>query len=392
MNANAASRNVPFRMTNYVLECSRNPEHRYDADSWHGTCPHEDAPLLVRYAGARLDRAGLRGASMWRYRSVLPVDPGEEPVTLGEGGTPLLQARNVMDELRLTVPVYVKDESQNPTGSFKARGMSAAVTVAKRLGAKGLVAPSAGNAGSALAAYGAKAGIAVHVFLPADTPRILVQQTQRYGAEVTPVAGLITDAGRLAAEFAKKTGAFNIATLREPYRVEGKKTMAYELVEELGSVPAAIVYPTGGGTGIVGMWKAFDEMQQMGWIGSERPKLISVQSEVCPTIVEAFAAGTETAAPQASCTTKVWGLRVPSLIGDRLVLQALHASHGNAVAVGERQMRDDMRFLHAREGIDATEEGGATLSGLRVLLERGESFDGPIVLFNTGSALKYGER
>ena len=379
-------------MASRYLECSLSPEHRLDVDELHGTCPRDDAPLLVRYSGLHLDVDARYWCSMWRYRDVLPIDPGEEPITLGEGGTPLLLARNVMAALRLDVPIYVKDESQNPTGSFKARGMSVAVTVAKRLGAKTLVTPSAGNAGSALAAYGAKAGLGVHVYVPADTPRVLIEQTQRFGAEVTTVDGLITDAGRLAAEFAAQNGAFNVATLREPYRVEGKKTMAYEIVEELGAIPSAIIYPTGGGTGIVGMWKAFDEMETLGWIGKERPRIFSVQSEACPTIVNAFDAGAEFAKPVTSCTTKVWGLRVPSLIGDRLVLRALRDSHGGAVAVSERHMVDDMRTLHAREGIDATEEGGATLSGLRELLKRGASFDGPVVLFNTGSALKYGSR
>jgi len=220
----------------------------------------------------------------------------------------------------------------------------------------------------------------------------LIEQTERFGAEVTTVDGLITDAGRFASEFAAKTGAFNLATLREPYRVEGKKTMAYELVEQLGKVPSALVYPTGGGTGVVGMWKAFEEMERLGWIGAERPKIFSVQSQECPTIVNAFQSGAERATPPASCTTKVWGLRVPALIGDRLVLRALRESRGGAVAVSEKQMRADMQLMNAREGIDATEEGGATLSGLRALLERGVRFDGPVVLFNTGSALKYGVR
>lgn len=379
-------------MLEWFLECSQDPEHRLSAEELHGTCPRDDAPLLVRYRDARLERTALVGWSMWRYRGALPVAPKEEPITLGEGATPLLPARTLASELRLDAPLYVKDESQNPTGSFKARGMSVAVTVAKRLGASALVAPSAGNAGSALAAYGAKAGLPVHVFLPADTPQILIEQTERFGAQVTRVDGLITDAGKLAAAHAKKHDAFNVATLREPYRVEGKKTMAYELVEELGRVPAAILYPTGGGTGIVGMWKAFEEMEALGWIGKERPKIFSVQSQACPTIVNAFEAGAERAVPPAFCTTKVWGLRVPALIGDRLVLRALRESAGGAVAVSEAQMRADMRQLHVREGVDATEEGGATLSALRSLLERGTRFEGPVVLFNTGSALKYGTR
>lgn len=376
-------------MANHYLECSLDVDHRFDAGELHGTCVHDDAPLLVRYERLRLD-VGTQNWSMWRYRDVLPIDANEEPITLGEGATPLVPVPKIASWLCLDAPLYVKDESQNPTGSFKARGMSVAVTVAKRLGASALVAPSAGNAGSALAAYGAKAGLPVHVFVPADTPKVLVEQTQRFGAQVTLVDGLITDAGRLAAELAAKTGAFNVATLREPYRVEGKKTMAYEIVEALGVVPSAIIYPTGGGTGVVGMWKAFDEMQTLGWIGTERPKIFSVQSEACPTIVKAFESGLDYAKPVQECSTKVWGLRVPSLIGDRLVLRALRDSDGGAIAVSEAEMRDDMIIMHASEGIDTTPEGGATLSGLRALLGRGIVFDGPIVLFNTGSALKYG--
>ncbi|GAC1490681.1 MAG: threonine synthase [Vulcanimicrobiaceae bacterium] len=352
------------------------------------------APLLVRYAPIAIDRASLasRVRSMWRYREALPIDADETPVTLHEGLTPLVHARRTQDALRCEATLLVKDESRNPTASFKSRGMSAAVTVAKRLGAPELVAPSAGNAGGALAAYGARAGLPVTVFLPRDTPAILIEECRTFGARVELVDGLIDDAGRLASEFARETGAFNVATLREPYRIEGKKTMAYELVEDLGDVPAAIVYPTGGGTGLVGMWKAFDELEAAGWIGARRPMMISVQADHCAPIVRAFTSGADHAERWADATTAAWGLRVPAAIGDRLMLRALRDSHGRAIAVSERAMSDDMGVLRANEGIDACEEGGAALAALRVLLAEGVRFEGPIVLFNTGSALKYGPR
>jgi threonine synthase len=376
------------------LECSLDASHRSDANALASTCPHDGAPLLARYDAFALSRAdaAARPPSLWRFREALPLGPGEEPVSLGEGGTPLLRAVRLERELGVDVPVYVKDESRNPTGSFKARGMSAAVTRARRLGAPALVAPSAGNAGGALAAYGARAGLPVTVFLPRDTPAILIEECRTYGARVELVDGLIDDAGKRAAEHARETGAFNVATLREPYRVEGKKTMAYELVLELGDVPGAIVYPTGGGTGLIGMWKAFDELQALGWIGARRPKMIAVQAAGCAPIVRAFARGAERAERWNDARTAAWGLRVPSALGDRLMLQALRESNGTAIAVAETAMHDDMLTLRRLEGIDAAEEGGAALAGLRALLARNERFAGPVVLFNTGSALKYGPR
>jgi threonine synthase len=376
------------------LACSLEAAHRFDADRLASTCPHDGAPLLVRYRSIALDRAAVaaRPPTMWRYREAMPLDDGEEPVTLGEGFTPLVDARTLANDLRLDAPLYVKDESGNPTGSFKARGMSAAVTRAKALGAPSLVAPSAGNAGGALAAYGARAGLPVTVFLPRDTPAILIEECRTFGARVELVAGLIDDAGKLAAAHATETGAFNVATLREPYRIEGKKTMAYELVEQLGSVPAAIVYPTGGGTGLVGMWKAFDELEAAGWIGAERPMMISVQAAGCAPVVRAFERGDERAERWEDASTAAWGLRVPAALGDRLMLRALRASGGTALAIDEAAMARDMLAMRAAEGIDACEEGGAALGALRVLLARGTRFSGPVVLFNTGSALKYGPR
>jgi threonine synthase len=329
---------------------------------------------------------------MWRYRQMLPIADGDQPVSLGEGCTPLIAAPGLAAELKLDVPLYVKDESQNPTASFKSRGMSVAVTRALALGAKSLVAPSAGNAGGALAAYGARAGLPVTVFLPRDTPQTLIEECATYGARVELVDGLIDDAGKLAAAHAAETGAFNVATLREPYRIEGKKTMAYELIEQLGAVPAALVYPTGGGTGLIGMWKAFDELEACGWIDSERPAMICVQAEGCAPMVRAFDEGAETGRRWGNAQTVAWGMRVPGALGDRLILRAIAASGGTAIAVSEEEMLRGMRAIRQREGIDASEEGGATVAALRHALERGLRPNGSIVLFNTGSALKYAPR
>ena len=367
------------------LECSRDATHSFSPLAAATVCAHDGAPLLVRYPVERMarERVAARPWTMWRYRELLPIDDGEEPVTLGEGATPLIPLR--LDG------VYVKDEGQNPTGSFKSRGMSAAVTVAKRLGVTSLVAPSAGNAGSALAAYGARAELNVRVYVPRDTPGTLIEETEGYGAEVVLVDGLIDEAGRLAAAYASDSGAFNVATFREPYRVEGKKTMAYELVEQLGGVPGTIVYPTGGGTGLVAMWKAFGELERAGWIGAERPVLVAVQADGCAPIVTAFERGDESAAPAENGSTRMWGLRVPGGIGDRLTLRALRESCGHAVAVADELAEAAMAELHRREGIDATEEGGATLAALRVLRRRVD-LPTPIVLFNTATSLKYAPR
>lgn len=325
---------------------------------------------------------------MWRYREMLPIAENETPVSLGEGATPLLELPRLARELGVD-RLYVKDESQNPTLSFKARGMSVAVTVAKRLGATSLVAPSAGNAGGALAAYGARAGLPVRVYVPRDTPALLMEEMRDYGAEVMLVDGLIDDAGKLASEYARERGAFNVATFREPYRVEGKKTMGYELIEQLGSVPGTIVYPTGGGTGLVAMWKAFSELQRIGWIADERPAMIAVQAEGCAPIVAAFERGDEIATRVENAATRMWGLRVPAGIGDRLSLRAIRESRGTAVTVGDDDAEAAARDLHRREGIDATVEGGATLAALHSLLDRGVALAQPVVIFNTGSSLKY---
>jgi threonine synthase len=353
-------------------------------------CPQDGAPLLVRYAREMLARetVATRAWTMWRYREMLPIGENETPVTLGEGATPLVPLPRLAQELRVE-RLYVKDESQNPTLSFKARGMSAAVTAAKRLGVTSLVAPSAGNAGGALAAYGARAGLRVRIYVPRDTPPLLLAEMRDYGAEVLLVDGLIDDAGRAAAQYARESGAFNVATFREPYRVEGKKTMGYELIEQLDGIPGTIVYPTGGGTGLVGMWKAFGELQQLGWIGAERPAMIAVQAEGCAPLVAAFARGDERATRVENATTRMWGLRVPGGIGDRLSLRAVRDSGGSALAVSDADAEAATRDLHRREGIDATVEGGATLAALRILCARSAALAEPIVIFNTGSSLKY---
>jgi len=376
------------------LECSLDSSHRFEPEHLATVCPTDGAPLLVRYPSSTISRAEVakRPFTLWRYREMLPIADESDAVTLFEGGTPLLTASALATKLGLDAELLVKDESRNPTGSFKARGMSVAVTRAKILGARALVAPSAGNAGGALSAYGARAGIPVTVFLPADTPAILIEECRSYGADVRLVDGLIDDAGKQAAAFAGETGAFNVATLREPYRIEGKKTMAYELVEQLDGVPAAIFYPTGGGTGLVGMWKAFDELEAAGWIDARRPKMISVQAEGCAPIVRAFETGAEKAERWENAQTAAWGLRVPGALGDRLMLRAIRDSGGTAIAVSELAMREAMLALRKVEGIDASEEGGAAVAAFVELSARGMHFDGPVVIFNTGSALKYAPR
>ena len=355
------------------------------------------SPLLARYdlpALARTwDRAALRDrpATLWRYREVLPAAGSGAPVSLGEGFTPLIRAARLGAELGME-GLYVKDESANPTNSFKARGLSVAVTRARDLGARTLSLPSAGNAGNALAAYAAQAGLAARVFMPRDVKEPFIRECELYGAHVTLVDGLITDAGRLAAARAAAAGWYDVSTLKEPYRVEGKKTMAYELAEQFDwEWPEWFIYPTGGGTGIVGMWKAFAELEQLGWMPrGRRPRLVAVQAAGCAPIVRAFTAGATRADPWAGAQTVADGLRVPAAIGDFLILQALRDSRGAAVAVDDDRMVGAMRELGALEGISAAPEGGATLCALRALLQQGViRRTDRVVLFNTGGALKY---
>jgi threonine synthase len=378
------------------LECSvpcgaprLNPRER------HHLCQC-GAPLLARYdlAAARSwARASLAGRTptLWRYREMMPVFDGEEPVTLGEGFTPLVHARRLGAATGLD-HLYVKDESLNPTNSFKARGQSAAVTRAKYLGATTLSVPSAGNAGNALAAYAACAGLHAEVFLPKDVKPPFERECRLYGAEVTLVDGLITDAGRIAAERGAPLGWYDVSTLKEPYRIEGKKTMAYELAEQLGwKWPDWIIYPTGGGTGMVGMWKAFEELEQIGWMPrTRRPRMVSVQADGCAPIVRAFQQGAEKAAMWEHAATVADGLRVPRAIGDFLILRAIRESGGTALSVPDQEMVDGMIEIGSAEGISAAPEGGAALAAIRRLVGNGTIRSSEtVVLFNTGGALKY---
>jgi threonine synthase len=374
--------------------CGAGP---FDPHERHFLCPSCQLPLLARYdlaAAGAWKRESLAGreSTMWRYREMMPLLPGDEPVTLGEGFTPLFHARRLGASLGLD-RLFVKDESLNPTNSFKARGQSAAITRAKALGATTIALPTAGNAGNAAAAYSAAAGLECEVFIPKDAKQPFVDECRLYGANVTLVDGLITDAGRMAAERGKPLGWYDVSTLKEPYRVEGKKTMGYELAEQLGwALPDWIIYPTGGGTGLVGMWKAFAELETIGWIapGAKRPKMVTVQADGCAPIVRAFEQGVEKAAPWEHATTLADGLRVPRAIGDFLILRAIRESGGTAVAVADAQMVQDMVAIGSLEGISAAPEGGAALSAIRRLVAAGRmARHETVVLFNTGGALKY---
>jgi threonine synthase len=378
------------------LECSvpcgtlefdpRKPQHLC-------TC---GAPLLARYdlsAAARWSRDSLSGRApnMWRYRELMPLADGEEPISLGEGFTPLVHAARLGRELGLT-GLYIKDESPNPTNSFKARGLSAAVTRAAHLGAKVLSIPSAGNAANAMSAYAAAAGVQAKVFMPRDVKVPFIRECELYGAEVNLVDGLITDAGRIAAERGKPLGWYDVSTLKEPYRIEGKKTMAYELAEQLEwQWPDWIIYPTGGGTGIIGMWKAFEEIERLGWVTpGRRPRMVSVQADGCAPIIRAYQQGKEKADMWENAHTCADGLRVPKAIGDFLILRAVRESGGTAVSVSDADMVRDMKAIGAFEGVSAAPEGGATLSALRKLQHDGlVKPNDRVVLFNTGGALKY---
>ena len=354
------------------------------------------APLLARYdldKARSWSRDSLEGRvpTLWRYRELMPLFDGEEPVTLGEGFTPLVHARSLGASLGLD-RLYVKDESLNPTNSFKARGQSAAITRAKYLGAKTIALPTAGNAGNAAAAYAAAAGLACEVFIPKDAKRPFVDECRLYGANVTLVDGLITDAGRIAAEKGASLGWYDVSTLKEPYRIEGKKTMGYELAEQMDwRWPDWIIYPTGGGTGMVGMWKAFEELERIGWVAPQRrPRMVSVQAEHCAPIVRAFQQGTEKAQPWEGATTIADGLRVPRAIGDFLILRAVRESGGTALSVPDTEMVSGMLTIGKHEGISAAPEGGAALVAIRRLVADGSiKPTDSVVLFNTGGALKY---
>ena len=353
-------------------------------------------PLLARYDLARIgshflpERLAGRRADLWRYAEVLPVRDPRAVVSLGEGWTPLIAAPRIAVRLGVS-RLWIKDEGQNPTGTFKARGLALAVSRALELGASELAIPTAGNAGGAAAAYGAAAGLPVHVVVPSDTPEPILGEIEALGADVERVDGFITDCGAIVRERAAADGWFDLSTLREPYRIEGKKTMGYELFEQLGGrLPDAIVYPTGGGTGLIGMWKAFQEMEGLGWIGPERPRMYSVQASGCAPIVEAWEAGRSRAEAWSPAETYAAGLRVPAAIGDFLILGALAESGGAAVAVPDAAMAAWVRLIGAETGIFASPEGGATAAAAAVLASTGQiTAEDDVVLFNTGSGLKY---
>jgi threonine synthase len=353
------------------------------------------APLAVRYDLQPDDglqaRFAARATDLWRYHELLPVQERAHRVTLGEGMTPLLTLPRL--GARLGLRLLLKDESLNPTNSFKARGMAVAVSRALELGLGHLAIPSAGNAGCALAAYAARAGLRATVFVPADTDRLFVDECRALGAEVELVDGLIHDCGRRVREGIETHGWFDVSTLKEPYRLEGKKTLGFELAEQLDwRLPDVVVYPTGGGTGLVGMWKAFDEMQRLGWIGARRPRLVAVQAEGCAPIVRAFHAGQERAALWENARTFALGLRVPGAVGDFLMLQALRASGGTAVAVSDAAIAAAGGELARQEGIFASPEGAATWAAARSLHAAGGVRAGEtVVLFNTGGWYKYAE-
>ena len=383
-------------MSTWTLECSACvPTRTRDADGLAGVCEVCGAPYLVRYEQlpppeAKRNLSGQRW-TMWRYDGWLPLAPNEHPVTLGEGGTPLLRVERLAARQGFE-HLWVKDESSNPTGSFKARGLAAAVTRAVLAGATQFVVPTAGNAGIALAAYATRAGAQARVYAPASTPRAILDQIRAFGGELMLLDGHIGDCGIAARLHAADTGAIDVSTLREPYRIEGKKTLGLELAEQLGwRLPDAIIYPTGGGTGLIGMWKAFQELRQAGWLRGPLPRMFTVQATGCAPVVQAFESGAEhVAAPWPEPTTVAAGLRVPGPLGDRLMLRALRESNGGAVAVSDEALVSAARELQVAEGIDASPEGGAALAGAVSLLRRGLlRSDERIVVFNTGAGWLY---
>ncbi|MEP7147256.1 MAG: threonine synthase [Acidobacteriota bacterium] len=418
---------------------------RHEANKLQNLCVECGKPLLVRYdlekAAATItpDALASRESSLWRYREVLPVENPDNIISFGEGWTPLLKAGRLAEKLPIKLNLFIKDEGQNPTQSFKARGMTAAISMAKELGVKKVAVPSAGNAAGAMAAYAARAGMEAFIFMPSDTPRANIVECEQTGAHVTLVDGLITDCGKIVAERKEAEGWFDVSTLKEPYRVEGKKTMGYELFEQFGAysttpasqslghpslnqegslahssppglrrggireaddgvvpdqraryLPDVIIYPTGGGTGLIGMWKAFDEMEQMGWIDSRRPRMVTVQSATCAPIVRAFEKGDRFADEFENASTVASGLRVPKAIGDFLILDAIRASGGTAIAVSDEELVKAVGEIGATEGVFAAPEGAACLPALLTLIDRAEVKDGEtVVLFNTGSGVKY---
>jgi len=368
---------------------------RHDWSRLQNLCTACSKPLFAVYdlaAVGKLDcfkQSSLRERekSLWRYRELLPLPQDAEPISLGEGGTPLLRAKAFSDD----VDLWIKDESLNPTQSFKARGMSVAISMAKFLGAKKLAVPSAGNAGGALAAYAARAGLAAHIFMPRDTPRANIIECRELGAHVTLIDGLITDCGAEIARRKEKEGWFDLSTLKEPYRIEGKKTLGYEIAEQLDwKLPDVILYPTGGGTGLIGMWKAFDEMEKLDWIDNKRPRMFSVQASGCAPIVRAFESGEKFAAEFLNAHTVASGLRVPKAIGDFLMLNILRESKGGAIAVDDDEMIRTVREVGSQEGLFVAPESAACFAALKKLRASGKIDIGQhVVIFNTGSGIKY---
>ena len=374
------------------LECT-SCGLRHDWSRLQNLCGACQKPLfaIVDLAAAgralRREKFAAREKSLWRYREFLPLPANVDPVSLGEGGTPLLRAKNFAED----VDLWIKDESLNPTQSFKARGMAVAVSMAKYLGATKLAVPSAGNAGGALAAYAARAGLEAHVFMPRDTPRANIIECRELGAHVTLIDGLITDCGAEIARRKEREGWFEMSTLKEPYRIEGKKTLGYELAEQFAwQLPDVILYPTGGGTGLIGMWKAFDEMETLGWIDKKRPRMFSVQASGCAPIVRAFETGEKTAAEFPNARTCASGLRVPKAIGDFLMLKILRQSNGGAIAVDDKEMIRVTREIGSKEGLFVAPEGAACFAALKSLRALGKIDIGErVVIFNTGSGIKY---
>ena len=378
------------------LVCSAcGTEH--DAAWLQNLCTKCQKPLLPKYdlktISRKLTRQKLRARadrSLWRFRELLPLPQDVEPISLGEGGTPLLRADRFGDQLGLS-DLWIKDESVNPTQSFKARGMAVAVSMAKHLGVTKLAVPSAGNAGSALAAYAARAGLEAYIFMPYDTPQLNVIECCELGARVQLIDGLITDCAKEVARRKTQEGWFEMSTLKEPYRLEGKKTLGYELAEQLGWwLPDVILYPTGGGTGLIGMWKAFEEMQAIGWIDAKRPRMYSVQASGCAPIVRAFEAGADHAVEFPNAQTRASGLRVPKAIGDFLMLRILRESGGGAIAIDDDEMIRVTREVGGAEGLFIAPEGAACFAALRSLIKSGKiKLDEQVVVFNTGSGIKY---
>jgi threonine synthase len=377
------------------LECT-NCGTRHEWRELQNLCTKCQKPLFAVYDLEAVGRAlkkedlAVREKSLWRFREVLPLPMDTEPVTLGEGGTPLLPATRFGKAIGLT-NVWVKDEAQNPTQSFKARGMTTAVSMAKHLGAKKLAVPSAGNAGGALAAYAARAGMEAHIFMPSDTPRANIIECRELGAHVVLIDGLITACGAEIAKRKEAEGWFDMSTLKEPYRVEGKKTLGYELGEQMDwTLPDVVLYPTGGGTGLIGMWKAFDEMETLGWIGSKRPRMFTVQASGCAPIVQAFEAGEKFATEFPNAHTVASGLRVPKAVGDFIMLDILRKSGGGAVTVDDAEMIAATRKVGAAEGLFVAPEGAACFVAAQKLLGEGKiGGDERVVIFNTGSGIKY---